>query len=169
MTDKIIPNPQNTDNKITPVGLDFGNGWIKLSIGGKVAKIPACYSTEQPQGQIGKGNTRIKPQAFSLEIGSRSLWFGRDVLSVPSTRFIDERKHKSKHIRALFAAAMYNWSKMHKTPLASLGRLRIVAGIPAQSYEDKAAQARAIKAYKTAFTLKNHWYVRPDKTDKSLR
>ncbi len=147
--------------ELTPVGLDFGNGFIKIAIQNKVSKIPASYSMIGPRGMLNpKTGFRAKPKAFSLLFDDQELWFGQDVLSVTSIRELDTLKYEPRHISILFRAVLYHWSKQHKIDLESLGRLCVTASMPPNVFADRVQYQKAYKAYSKTFNTNKPVYLR---------
>ena len=159
------------NQKITPVGLDFGNGFVKLSINDKTSKIPAVYAETKPTGQLSaKTGKPMKAKTFSLTFGDNDLWFGQDVLGSEfgqSIRFIDANKyHNDGHIRVLFMAALANHVKQHKIDPTSWGKLAIAASMPPSAYADPKTYKVAEKAYKATLNGRSKpWYVRSSIAD----
>lgn len=155
-----------TETTATPLGLDFGNGFVKLCLAGKTSKIPAAYSMGKPQGALSTKGTLLKPKAFTVMVGDQEIWVGQDVLGAPLIRNIDASKYQKSHIRILFAAALANHVAKRKVDPESLGRLHIVASMPPGLYQDAEARAKAERAYKLAFNdNRKPWWVRSSLTD----
>jgi hypothetical protein len=154
------------DRNIVPVGLDFGNKWLKLciAINGKLrlTNLPAAYAIQRPSRQIlpssGKEVNRL--QAFSLPVGDTVLWFGVDILGGPVFQKLDDTKYDPKHISILFKAGLYAWSQKHKVDLASLGKLNVVASMPPGAFADGKSRKLAEAAYRKAFNRgKSHLQI----------
>jgi hypothetical protein len=117
---------------ITPVGLDFGNGWIKISLDNKASKIPNWVTENEPKGLLNSANLlRGKPMAFPLEIKGEKRWFGQDTLSLPGHQELDQDKLKPDYIRMMLKAVLWRWLDQHKINPEWLAnkRLQVVCGI----------------------------------------
>lgn len=155
------------DREIIPVGLDFGNGFIKICSGGKTSKIPAVYSLDEPEGAVSaKTGLTLNAKTFHLSINDNVLWFGEDVLGSAPIREIDAHKYQKLHIRMLFAAAMANHVTRHKIDVSSTLKLRIVASMPPGRYQDAPARKEAEKIYRSAFNSnRKPWYIKSSLCD----
>jgi hypothetical protein len=151
---------------VTPVGLDFGNHDINVCINGLVAKLVARIAFERPPGQISeKTGLELKPKAFSLLFNDNEFWFGPDTLTAPAIQKLAMSKYDADHISILTRAVLYQWGKTHKTNLATLGKLNIVASMPPGLFKDPAANKAATMAFKDAFNRgQSHVKIRDGKT-----
>jgi len=153
----------------TKVGLDFGNGFVKLAINGKASKIPAAYSVSMPTSLLSPTTGKpMKPKTFSLSYGEKTYWFGEAALRTgDSIREIDAHKfNDAEHIQIIFAAALANHVKAHKIDPEAWGRLSIATSLPPSAYADMPTRAKAIKAYEAAFAKRSApWYVRSSIVD----
>jgi hypothetical protein len=158
------------NNKNTPVGFDLGNTATKIYIDSKVAKIPSRVAFERPSGQIsGKTGQELKAKAFPLLFtqGDKTVkrWFGQDVLGVGSVQKLDMAKYDPGHITVLFRAALYQWGRIHRVDLASLGKLNIVASMPPGLFKDQQKNRLALAAFRKAFNRgQSHLKIRDEKT-----
>lgn len=171
------------DKSLTAAGLDLGNTWTNICISwpgcpdGLVAKIPSRYAYECPPGQINTSGQLGKAQAFWLrfiqENGSDlRLWFGQDILAIPSIQKLDDMKYDPGHISILFRGALHQWEQthkggLHKVDLARLGRLNVVASMPPGLYQDTKTFNKAKGAYRLAFNGKSkqsHQKIRGEQT-----
>ena len=122
---------------LTPCGLDFGNGWIKICLDGKASNIPNWTIATEPKGRLNNQNTLIKPMAFALEIPNHPLhwvysWFGQDTLSQPGYQEIDTDKYRPAYIKMMFKAILQRWLTQHNVSPEWLKdkRLNIICGMP---------------------------------------
>lgn len=155
---------------MTAIGLDLGNTWTNICVLGKFAKIPSRVSFDCPPGQISpKTGQELKPRAFPLLFPQEDLtvtrWFGQDTLGAGSIQKLDMAKYDPNHITVLFRAALYQWSKMHRVDLASLGKLNIVASMPPGLFKDQQKNKLALTAFRKAFNRgQSHLKIRDEKT-----
>jgi hypothetical protein len=153
----------------TKVGFDPGNSTANIIFVHNQktikASIPSRYAFQCPPGEISaKTRQALKPKAFMLLIGSKELWFGPDVLGVPSIQEIDMAKYEPKHLTILFRAALYAACKKAKISLADLGRLEIVASMPPGLFQDPAKNKAARRAFGKAFNRgQSHLWIRDGK------
>ena len=155
------------NNKTTPCGLDFGNGFIKLAINGQVSKISSVYGLVKPKGAISpKTGLEQRAKAYSLTVENIELWFGQDVLSGDLIREVDADKYTEFYIKTLFSAALANHVRQHKVSPDEWGKLSIIASMPPSSFEDVGRRKQAIKAYRSVFNgQKTPWYVKSSIAD----
>lgn len=155
-------------NNLIPVGFDPGNGFAKIALLGKVAKLPANFSYTQPDGELSaKTLARIKPKAFSIIADGRELWFGLDSLSNGNGRAIDQAKYHADYLRPLFAASLVQWFKQHRQSPDMLDgkRLNVVASMPPELYQDKATRTKTERAYAETFNHRIDWQVKNSQVD----
>ena len=140
-------------NEITPVGFDFGNTSAKVCIRDKFAKIPSRVGYERPLGAIStKTGLELKAAAFSLVFNSDDMfWFGQDVLGASGIQKLDMSKYDADHISILFRAVLYQWGRIHKIDLATLGKLNVVASMPPGLFQKPAQNKVATTAFKKCF------------------
>jgi hypothetical protein len=154
---------------MTPVGLDFGRGYIKVAIEidgiVKCAKIPARIATARPPGQVSeKTGLELKSKSFMLLIKNQERWFGDDVLGVQSFHENDISKCSPEHISILFRAVLYKWSIQYKIDLNSLGKLHIIASMPPGDFKKPQLNKAVLTAYRKAFnTGQSHPKIRDGK------
>lgn len=162
----------------TNIGLDFGNGRVKLAIlwNGKIlfASIPAIYAFDEPVN-IKSGQERkvdafyllftVKPSKDLKTWYTVKLWFGNDTLSSENTiQKIDGQKYTKSHLQRMFQAVLYQWSLKHNIPLSELGKLNICVSMPPGSYQKATERKKAEKAYRSAFnTGQSHIQLRDGK------
>ena len=146
---------------VTAAGLDFGNHDINVCIDGKVAKLVARIAHECPPGQISQTTGQeLKPKAFKLLFKDNiAFWFGPDTLGAPAIQKLDMAKYDPAHISILTRAVLYQWSKTHKSDLADLGKLNIVASMPPGLFKDPSNNKKAVVAFKEAFN-RGHSHVK---------
>jgi hypothetical protein len=166
------------NNLITNVGLDFGNGRIKIAIlwNGEIlfASIPSIYAFDEPvnikSGKEGKVDTfyllfAIKPSKDPETWYVIKLWFGDDILSSENTiQKIDAQKYTKSHIQYMLQAVLYQWSLKHEISLKELGKLNICVSMPPGSYQKATERKKAEKVYRSAFnTGQSHIQLRDGK------
>ncbi|MHA2219747.1 MAG: ParM/StbA family protein, partial [Candidatus Hodarchaeales archaeon] len=148
--------------QITPAGLDFGNGWIKISLDNKASKIPNWVTENEPKGLLNSATLlRGKAMGFPLEIKGDIRWFGQDTLSLSGSYEIDQDKLKPDYIRMMLKAVLWRWLDQHKINPEWLvnKRLSVVCGMPPELYESRAARNKAEKAYKFIFNQNKADYI----------
>lgn len=160
---------------ITNVGYDFGNKRSKAAIyfNDKIlcASIPSQYALVKPV--VLKSGQERKIDAFPLlfRIDNKGrdvkLWFGDDTLASENIiTEIDQSKYGETHIRRVFQAVLYEWSRKHKIPISELGKLNICVSMPPGTYQKQTLQKQAETAYRNAFnTGQSHMKIRPVKGD----
>ena len=154
-------------NEITPVGLDLGNSETKVCILGKFAKIPSRVGLEKPQGAISsKTGRELKAQAFKLLFDSdKTGWFGQDVLGASAIQKLDMAKYDAVHISILFRAVLYQWQKVHKIDLSTLGKLNVVTSMPPGLFQKSASNNQAVVEFKKSFNRgQSHVWIRDGKS-----
>lgn len=165
ITDSRVTEQLNT---LIPCGFDPGNGFAKICLFGKVAKIPANFAYEEPQGQLsGKTLARTKAKAFSLIKKDQILWFGLDSLDNGTGKEIDQGKYNPDYLRDLFAASLVQWFKQHRESVTILEghKLNIVASMPPELYQDRTRRNRAERVYREAFKHRIDWQVKNSLVD----
>lgn len=169
MTDKSIQFPPDLNKlELLPVGFDPGNGFAKIALLGKVAKIPSNFATQQPSGALSNATMTIgRPKAFSIVADGRELWFGQDSLDNGTGREIDQAKYYDGYLRPLFAACLVQWLKQHRqSPDVLAGkRLNVVASMPPELYQDKATRTKVERAYSETFQHRIDWQVKNSLVD----
>ncbi len=135
-----------------PTGFDLGNGYAKLYLLDKSAKIPSRCAFQQPPGAISpKTGLEMKSISFQLIFKDKPLWFGQDALGVGAIQKLGMSKYQAEHISVLFLAALYQWGKAHKQPLEDLGKLNVVCSMPPGMYQKPAMNKIAMAAFRNAF------------------
>ncbi|KKL08941.1 hypothetical protein LCGC14_2570830, partial [marine sediment metagenome] len=154
-------------NEITPIGLDIGNSETKVCILGKFAKVPSRVGLEKPQGAISsKTGRELKAQAFKLLFDSdKTGWFGQDVLGASAIQKLDMSKYDAVHISILFRAVLYQWQKVHKIDLSTLGKLNVVTSMPPGLFQKSASNNQAVTEFKKSFNRgQSHVWIRDGKS-----
>ncbi len=150
--------------KMIATGYDHGNGGGKVAINGMVGQTINGYSDTMPQGEVSSKTLLTgKPLAFGLEIDDKILYFGQDILSGQVYKLPDRRKYKPEYLMTIFKATLYAWLQQPKTDAAILEshRLKIIAGIPPEMYQDRAYRTMAEKAYRSIFGHNKPSYIKP--------
>ncbi|KKM90969.1 hypothetical protein LCGC14_1233210 [marine sediment metagenome] len=157
--------------ELTPIGFDFGNTSAKVCIGvengRRFAKIPSRVGLEKPQGAISsKTGLELKAAAFSLVFNSDdTFWFGQDVLGASAIQKLDMSKYDADHISILFRAVLYQWQKVHKIDLSTLGKLNVVTSMPPGLFQKSASNNQAVTAFKKSFNRgQSHVWIRDGKS-----
>jgi hypothetical protein len=148
--------------KLTACGLDFGNGWPKVSLDNKASKIPNWSTQNEPKGALNsKTLLTAKPMAFPLEIDGNVHWFGQDTLSLAGYQEIDSDKLKPDYIKMMFKATLFRWLNQHRVNPDWLAdkRLSVVCGMPPELYLDRQARAKAEKVYRHTFNQNKPDYI----------
>lgn len=152
---------------VTPVGLDLGNNETDICIFGKVAKIPSRIAFVCPPGQISpRTGQELKINAFKLLFeDDRPFWFGPDTLGGSAIQKLEMSKYDPDHISVLFRAALYQWARVYKTDLSTLGKLNVVASMPPGLFKNQVNNKAATTAFRKAFNRsQSHVKVKDGKT-----
>ncbi len=150
--------------KMIATGYDHGNGGGKICIDGMVGQTINGYSDTMPRGEVSSKTLLTgKPLAFGLEIDGKNLYFGQDILSGQMYKLRDRRKYKPDYLMIIFKATLYAWLQQPKTDAAILEncRLKIIAGIPPEMYQDRSYRSMAEKAYEAVFDHNKPSYIKP--------